>query len=1226
MTAGQPLSFSASDPFEGDPSRVELHGSLTKIKPVLGELYLAAFEQLQRPTRSRVRLYLIAYILRELVNNFVAVVGEQSGRDHPKSTKGDTDRLLEELVSVWPNKRPATGVEDSVEEDQTEGEDGDTPSISPKTPVAISGEVAALITDLVAKRIEGSANARAAAAFAALGHDEATKDATVNVLVNSQKFFGRFLHLARAGDGPLPDEEDVAHNFRVHEEVLRYRIGSFFKLADELEGLAARANERERDGSGDFVPPDLGLLDSTLARLGDDQHRRLFYERLENPLWVKPLTERGALSPPELERLPDGYVQAAPWPAGEYLVRMASAAPGDVANALLACIGTENYIARRTLVMAASKLPVTSVTPLLRGIMEYLKQPQRELLAEDALGTILISLCKEGSTKSLSFADDLFKPLLSREEFANGSRDPAAGIGDSYRYGLALNQVRTALAAIPEGKGRKRIMQWLTRWQNLTRNYNPTTGFDQSQIWRPYIAESEHNSGLHEIGDLLVGAVRDNTLELIASGGEIEEILQELETFNRPLLARIALYAVTWAVGEGVDGAIAAAQVRLLRPDSLNDVYRFEYVQLARTILGHLDPETLSSFGAMSAASPNETNESLSDFAEYMLRSGREGEVPTAVTDADIVRVKMILQRDLLAAIGNDYLPPALQSRLSALSAAVGAAPEGIGQHRPMVASIVRRTPISASDLDQLSVPEVISFVSAWRPEQARMFEPTMNDLAGEVSGWVTRHPELVAEQAELFSALRPIYVQAIFSGLRTVLKEQRQFRWGNVLALAVAVGVLDRESQAGSGKETEYWIGEDHWRHVQEQIVGLLDDAVTADGPSRLPDDTAARVFEILEPLSSGASDSEGADRTDMDALTTSLNDLRCSAIRTLIHYVLWLRGADAKTDVSDLRDRALAHLDARLGWNADPSLLVAAVWAQTVGQMLDQEAAWFSPRLPRLLGNPAEPLDQQGDGAAYADVVWSITLALYRPSRFLLENLLPWYVQRISDLGSDRTETRGWKSEREPRYALADHILMFEANGSIDLVSEVHSPAAKLLPDLFREGRPELLGDALDRLGWGLFRNRGEISADAVERCMKLWAWRMVEFSAGRGNAQEFTGFGWWISSALFPSSWWLPRLVEILEHVEVSSQHHVGEALAAAAPEQPGLAVQALKLMLGPINQRDWTKFDLIESAPTIFASALDSSDAEAQQAAQELMDALGRAGYVNIKRDTDGKRTE
>ncbi|WP_207568942.1 hypothetical protein, partial [Frankia casuarinae] len=84
---------------------------------------------------------------------------------------------------------------------------------------------------------------------------------------------------------------------------------------------------------------------------------------------------------------------------------------------------------------------------------------------------------------------------------------------------------------------------------------------------------------------------------------------------------------------------------------------------------------------------------------------------------------------------------------------------------------------------------------------------------------------------------------------MRAVLKEQRQFQWSNVLTLAVAVGVLDKESQAGSETGTEYWVGEDHWRHVQEQIVGLLDDALTADGPTRLPDDAAAMVFEILQP-----------------------------------------------------------------------------------------------------------------------------------------------------------------------------------------------------------------------------------------------------------------------------------------------------------------------------------------------------------------------------------------
>ena len=46
--------------------------------------------------------------------------------------------------------------------------------------------------------------------------------------------------------------------------------------------------------------------------------------------------------------------------------------------------------------------------------------------------------------------------------------------------------------------------------------------------------------------------------------------------------------------------------------------------------------------------------------------------------------------------------------------------------------------------------------------------------------------------------------------------------------------------------------------------------------------------------------------------------------------------------------------------------------------------------------------------------------------------------------------------------------------------------------------------------------------------------------------------------------------------------------------------------------------------IWSAVGLLAVKHRGGKGEAQQAAQELMDALGRAGYVNIKKDTDANR--
>ena len=45
----------------------------------------------------------------------------------------------------------------------------------------------------------------------------------------------------------------------------------------------------ETDDAASFEAPSSELVEGALARLGNLQHRRAFFEGLQNPLWVKPL-------------------------------------------------------------------------------------------------------------------------------------------------------------------------------------------------------------------------------------------------------------------------------------------------------------------------------------------------------------------------------------------------------------------------------------------------------------------------------------------------------------------------------------------------------------------------------------------------------------------------------------------------------------------------------------------------------------------------------------------------------------------------------------------------------------------------------------------------------------------------------------------------------------------------------------------------------------------------
>lgn len=101
--------------------------------------------------------------------------------------------------------------------------------------------------------------------------------------------------------------------------------------------------ERDVDNSNTFVAPTAEDVSRVLPRIGGLQHRRIFFERLQNPLWVRALDDAHAFdSSPDLETDEAGQVRLRPWPEGEYLTRMAPLASEEVARILLKHANTEN--------------------------------------------------------------------------------------------------------------------------------------------------------------------------------------------------------------------------------------------------------------------------------------------------------------------------------------------------------------------------------------------------------------------------------------------------------------------------------------------------------------------------------------------------------------------------------------------------------------------------------------------------------------------------------------------------------------------------------------------------------------------------------------------------------------------------------------------------------------------------------------------------------------------
>ena len=154
------------------------------------------------------------------------------------------------------------------------------------------------------------------------------------------------------------------------------------------------------------------------------------------------------------------------------------------------------------------------------------------------------------------------------------------------------------------------------------------------------------------------------------------------------------------------------------------------------------------------------------------------------------------------------------------------------------------------------------------------------------------------------------------------------------------------------------------------------------------------------------------------------------------------------------------------------------------------------------------------------------------------------------------------------------------------------------------------------LGHLGWTLM-NSEEVDDEILRNARSLWDWRANAVRLELTTPQELHGFYWWVRSAKFDPSWWLPRLQQVADDAAFQPMGMIGGPLEDAAHEHAGEALDILTRLLRRQEDRHFTRHDLIRHAPGVIAAALASSQPDVRRDAQELMDSLARAGHVNMR---------
>ena len=892
-----------------------------------------------------------------------------------------------------------------------------------------------------------------------------------------------------------------------------------------------------------------------------------FFNKLQSPIWIRPLMEAGFFKDPPKPIYEDRYVVFPIWPESRYLVRMARLGLETSLQKLILDIildiDTENVRVHEDFIDIALSLSPDLSVKLVDKAKEWLKNPH-QLLLLSKIGDFIVHLAEGGQIdRAFDLAQVLFVEILRSKPHLS--------------FGLYEDLVKKCLPSLARANGIRTLSLFCNLLEKVIQaSYEGQSPNDFSYIWRPAIEDHERNL-INDLENVLVSAVRD-TAEIIVrdNPSQIREIIQYLETRSWYVFHRIALYLLS----HFPDAAPELIRERLLNEDLFYKVTLWhEYSMLLKTWFSRLDP--------------SERNTILSWIEAGPRRSGN---------GKDAERKRHIWQRNRLSII-KDHLPERWRQLYEELVKDLG---EPTHPEFPVYTSFFAGpiSPKSADELQAMSVDELVEFLKNWEPP-GESPEPSIEGLAGELIKIVAENPHRYASEALKFKGLDPIYVRSFLFGLRSAVRNGKKFPWEPVIELCKWVVQQPREISKRRVKDR---FADPDWSWTWKEIADLLE-AGFEKGDSEIPHELKDKVWEIILPLTEDLDPTPEREEewsADMGYPTISINTVRGAAMHAVVQYALWCRrfietlpdgeqqleqGFEVFPEVREVLDQHLNEF----------SPTIRSVYGRWFPWLVLLDRKWAQANVSRIF--PAEENQKH-----LRDAAWRAYITFCPAYEEVFDILKEEYHRAVEEIGSDDTEL-GLENDKR----LAEHLMTLYWRGKIGLHDE-------LLERFWEKAGDDLSGYAIQFIGMNLRRTPREIQEEILERLKQLWESRLetVRSSEELGRKlKQITAFGWWFVSGKFDDRWALEQLRKALEVARwVEPDYSVIDRLTKLATTAPKFVIECLAILIRE-DRRGWVVVANKDAIRQILSSLLSIDDPEIKDSAESLVHELGARGYFDFR---------
>ena len=936
------------------------------------------------------------------------------------------------------------------------------------------------------------------------------------------------------------------------------------------------------------------MVDKALDSVKKVTARKYFFSRLENPLWLKPLAERGCFKyPPRSQRFDDGTIQFPYWPEIQYLKNVCRDAPDEVIDLVMQFPEIDNPVVYDGILDIALQLPGKQSAKLKDKILEYVGMEHQwqtykyeELLAhwtaEDQtsaaleLSKILIAFtASPQSTDQEMFPDPL--PQIDFWDYRDMMFKGVRPLAEKEPYRVAFILIDATVNMI--------------RLQTHPVDHHKEE--DESELWCQHLRESDDD--YENPKETLV-----HTLTFVCekvfekSPGTIADLDKVLRKQQWKIFKRLRHHLYAQYPNEKTKPWIR--ELILGREDYHQTQHSYEFQRMIRAASEHFGETLLTKEERTRIFNAVYTGPSKKNYQKW------RGE---DFTEEDFQEDQQYFHRMQLMPFAS-VLFGKYKAYFQTLE---GENDDHISDEdyrliKESYGPVINRSPRSAKDLANLTDEGLLNYINEWEDEDRfyrnnEFIDTNIETLAQEfqtVFGesiipdpnrlrfWINNR-----ERIE-----RPIYVQSMINAMQADVKERNFDRLDGWLIFSEWVLSHPDGDAANSYRRDDKSRENPNWSTARRATCRFISTCLEEDVDVPISErEQLAKLLEMLCTQFDRRLDKNIPTFLNRyDPLSEGINHTRSRGLQELINFGFWLRRHDSENEISEVT----IILEKRFAQETDYPLTLPeyAVLAVNYHRIFYLNQAWAVKH--KLYFFPREKL------SAWL-TAFGCFVSYSRPfkrSFEILQDDFNFALQNIDDFKEHEA------SRSKPIDSLGEHLFTY-------YLWEMYS----------LEGRENLLGQFYQRTDtkrehWAnLFNYVGRRLRDSGKHLDPKLKNRIIAFFEWRFKEKEpieLQYFTSWLEAECLGAEWRLDAYSRILDVCDMVGRLIWLEVLHDMLPNHTAKVVECFF----KLTERSKENYIYIqaEEAKAVLKAARESSDKDVRHKAERALDNLLKSGRFDV----------